>query len=174
MNTIELMGIMKKCVKKNSNFLGVLPSDRIPKQVSKFPALVIINTHPSTKPGEHWVAVYINSRKHGYFFDSFGNPPEYKHFPVQINKFIAKNCRTVSYSARQVQSNISMVCGQHCIFFLCNIQRGVSYQKFLNMYSSKLPHNDAMVCHFVKQIQPAIVCEKYAFTCVQCVKNKRR
>ena len=165
---------MRRCVKRGTNFLGVLASDQLPKQdLVKLPAMAIINTHPSTKPGEHWLAIFISSKKHGYFFDSFGNSPDYKHFPASIKRFLSRNCHTTSHSVKQVQSNFSMACGQHCVFFLFNIQRGVSYKKLLNVYSNNLSSNDAMVCRFVKRIQPT-ACKKNTFPCVQCVKNKRQ
>ena len=58
------------------NFLGVRPCDQLPKTIiRKLPAMLVINTHPSYMPGEHWLAIYITENKHGLFFDSFGHSP---------------------------------------------------------------------------------------------------
>lgn len=168
MNTVELTNVMRKRVKRGTDFLGVLACDMLPaKRLMKVPAMAIINTHPANKPGEHWLAVYITANRHGYFFDSFGNAPSYKNFPSKIRNFLIKNCATMSHSSKQVQSNLSMTCGQHCVFFLHNMQTGMSYRKFMCMYSENLTRNDAMVCHFVKRIRP-ILCQRFNFVCVQC------
>lgn len=58
--------------------MGVLACDQLTQTRSyKYPAMMIVNTQPSDEPGEHWLAIYITKHKHGYFFHSFGHPPEY-------------------------------------------------------------------------------------------------
>lgn len=171
MNTIQLTSVMKKSAKKGTHFLGVFACDQLPKhRVTKLPAMAIINTHPSSKPGEHWLAVYISARKHGFFFDSFGNPPD--NFSPKIKKFLVNNCCAISFSSKQVQNDVSLACGQHCVFFLNKIQKGMSFKKILSLYSSNLICNDTMVCHFVKKIRPTVACKKYNFACIQCVKMR--
>lgn len=129
--------------------------------------MLVVNTHPSNMPGEHWLGVYFTKQGHGYFFDSFGNPPTHVQFPPDINKFLKQNCTDVIYSTKQVQDDDSTACGQHTVFFLYHIQRGLSYENFIDKYGSNLICNDTMVCRFVNKIQPG-VCHKYDFTCVQC------
>lgn len=168
MNTIELTGILNKRIINGTNFLGVLACDQLSNHKgTAFPAMLVVNTHPSNMPGEHWLAIYITKQKHGYFFDSFGNPPNSDKFPSEIYRYLVENCADVYYSQRQVQNNYSTTCGQHCVFFLCHIQRGIPFTRMLNMYSANLARNDAMVCKFVNKIQPS-VCRGYNFTCVQC------
>lgn len=171
MNTIELTSIIKRRIFNRTNFVGVLACDQLPKNISKYPTMLIVNTHPSFMPGEHWVAIYITKDKDGYFFDSFGHSPENRRFPPEIKHFLRKNCVTVSYSGRVVQSELSTKCGQHCVFFLCNIQKGMSYKQFINMYGPDPVCNDAMVCRFVNRIQPVAVCHEYDTMCVQCVEK---
>lgn len=173
MNTVELTNIMRKRVKKGVNFLGVLACDQLPvRELRKLPAMVIINTHASYKPGEHWVSVYITTNRRGLFYDSFGNPPSYKGFPTYIIRFLKTNCIGSEYSSRQVQSDFSLTCGQHCVFFLLNIQRGLSYRDFMRYYSSDLLSNDVMVCNFVKQIRVVTMSQNPVFKCIQCARNK--
>ena len=84
-----MASIIKKRIINGTEFLGVLACDQLPKNhVCKFPAMLVVNTHPSNMPGEHWLAIYISKNKHGYFFDSFGNPPD--NFPAEINNFIVE------------------------------------------------------------------------------------
>lgn len=167
MNTIELTSILRKKIINGTDFIGTLACDQLTEiKVCNFPSMLIANTQPSTMPGEHWVAVYITKHKDGYFFDSFGNPPDYVDFPAEFNNFLKKNCVNVCYSSRQVQNFDSTTCGQHCVFFLCQIQKGMSYAKMINMYGDNLNFNDVMVSHFVNKIKPC-VCRGYNFTCVQ-------
>ena len=101
MNTIELTSVIGRIINKNTHFLGVLASDQLPNaQLQRLPAMAIVNTHPSTMPGEHWLAVYISRDKRCYFFDSFGNSLD--RFPPEIKVFVLKNCSTILYSGKQV------------------------------------------------------------------------
>lgn len=165
MNTIELSAVVGGIINKNTHFLGVLAYDQLTtERLQRLPAMCIVNTHPSTMPGEHWLAVYISRDRRGYFFDSFGHSLD--SFPPAIKMFLLKNGSTVLYSGKQVQNDFSITCGQHCVFFLYHMQNGVSYARLLNMYGSDLICNDAMVCRFVNNIQPVAVCSDYV--CVQC------
>ena len=66
--------IIRKLLSIFPCFKGVYPLDLIPS-VKKMPSAIIINTHPSHKPGEHWVCVLIDKYGFGEYFDSFGLPP---------------------------------------------------------------------------------------------------
>ncbi len=79
MNTVQLTAVMDK-IAHNTYFLGVLSCDYLPKTPLKnLPAMLIFNTDPSTEPGQHWVAVYINNDGVSCFFDSFGGAPKRIH-----------------------------------------------------------------------------------------------
>ena len=171
MNTLELQGLIEKCLHKKSNSLGVLACDELPsRQIRKLPAVLIVNTDPSTLPGAHWLAIYVTEDREGYFFDSFGNSPNFEGFPGNILSFLSKNCRKITYSVRQVQDISATTCGEHCIYFLSNIQKGYSYERVLNMYSYNPVCNDLMVCAYVKRIQPGL-CRGHKFTCIQYAKH---
>ncbi|GFU88482.1 uncharacterized protein TNCV_3354211 [Trichonephila clavipes] len=55
------------------DFLGVYPSDKIPKVKKK--AALVVNTDPHDEEGSHWLAMYIQDEKTIEFFDSYGFPP---------------------------------------------------------------------------------------------------
>ena len=118
--------------------------------------MAIVNTQPSSEPGEHWLAFFITKQKRCYLFDSFGRSP--RVFPHGINTFIGENSLDVTYSNQQVQSNYSFTCSHHCVFFLCHVQKGLSYARVMNMYGDNLICNDSMVCKFVNRIQPVVCC----------------
>ena len=128
LSTAEIAKTMT-CVMATRNlqdhFLCVFPFDQFP--VASFlyassslnsvntPALcTIINTDPSTSPGQHWVAFFKGPNsdpKEIEFFDSYGqNPLTYGfHFPTEI--------RVLSNSF-PLQSLSTIVCGHYCILFL--------------------------------------------------------
>lgn len=170
MNTIELTGIMKK-IAINTHFLGVLASDQLPiKYVGRLPAMTVINTHPSTMPGEHWLALYIDDDRVGYFFDSFGHAPEYSHFPTTIMSLLKTSCDRLEFTTRQVQDMLSTTCGQHCIFFLYHMVKGLTYEALMGKYTSNLLKNDNMVSTFTEKMAPCI-CKFDIYNCIQCVQS---
>ena len=165
MNTIELTAVCQKMAHK-AYFIGALPCNHLPREIRQRPAMLVINTEPSHMAGAHWLAIYITAESQGYFFDSYGNPPSYSEFPETIQRFLDQHCIDVVHSTQQVQDPSSTACGQHCVFFLFNMQKGVSYQKFLKMYGDNLPRNDEKVYDFVGRVQPS-VCNEHDMSCVQ-------
>jgi hypothetical protein len=76
---------LKKLVVKTGGataryFVGVYSRDELPSLILPHdrPSSMVINTDPSTKEGEHWVAMFIDPRKSAMtaeYFDSLGHDP---------------------------------------------------------------------------------------------------
>ena len=49
--------------------------DQLEKPV--FSSAYVINSDPSSEPGEHWIAVYFHKRGRGEYFDSYGLAPAF-------------------------------------------------------------------------------------------------
>lgn len=113
------------------------------------PAAIVANTDPHTKPGSHWVAMYLNNLGHCIYFDSYGEPPAISHHLKRIQK----NSRTYSWNKKHLQSLGSRVCGQYCVMFLHYMTRGYSLEKFCKMFSSDLKRNDQIVEKFYNRIR---------------------
>src|SRR4029434_1188380 len=170
MNTLQLSAIMD-AISKNTQFLGVLACDQLPKTaLQNVPVSVIINTHTSDMSGEHWLAVYITDTWTGCFFDSFGNRPTSQLFPTAIYTFLRTNCSSLQFSNRQVQDYLSVTCGEHCVFFLYHMLCGFNYKDVMLKYSNDLIRNDKMVLSFVKKLQPR-KCHSNLSPCVQYVQS---
>lgn len=138
----------------NPDFLGVYPCDLLPmRQISKRPFGVIVNTHPQTLPGEHWLAAYFPSPGYGEFFDSYGRPPDSPDFPGAIAMFLERQSKKYTFHQLQLQHPSAVTCGHHCVFFLLNRSKGVDYGNILKMYSDDAVKNDQMVKLFVKCIK---------------------
>ncbi|TNC95735.1 MAG: ADP-dependent glucokinase [Rhodocyclaceae bacterium] len=145
MNTGELSCILERALAHSKcEFLGVFAADRIPKRITTFPACFVINTDPSYKPGEHWVACYCATPKTVEFFDSYGFPPqsyEYIQLPITPTVF-----NKVSF-----QSVRSAACGHYCIYYLCCrassrsfsmivqwLKRSNNSDRFVRLFTSRL------------------------------------
>ena len=48
-------------------FQGVFSADTLPRR----PRLLVCNTDESTKPGQHWIAIHVDTDGRGEYFDSF-------------------------------------------------------------------------------------------------------
>ena len=78
--------------------------------------------------GSHWVSTYIENGKINYF-DSFGLPP----FQEIVNHAKEKNL-TLIHQNNQIQSLNTTTCGYFCLYFLNEMNRGVSYFNLLQVF----------------------------------------
>lgn len=134
---------------KDYGFLGVFSSDTVPiKSLTTFPYTVIINTDESGKPGKHWIAMHKDIMQKGWYFDSFGAPPKLPEFLA-----IMDSCSDWSYNSVQIQSGLSTVCGQYCLFFITHCARGYSMEEIVRAlyHEDDTMVNDAIVNEFVKE-----------------------
>jgi hypothetical protein len=131
-------------------FQGVYATDALPKFVHSYPSAYIINTHPKSKPGEHWVAVYFDVNLKGIYFDSYGFPPRNRH----VVNFLKKNCVTWTFSNQVLQHPFSNLCGVYCIYFLVKKCQGHSLYSILSRFTNDLDLNDRRVRRFLHRIFP--------------------
>lgn len=124
-----------KCLKKSARLkytYGVFPCDKLPIKIKK-PALVVANTHPSFKPGEHWVAFHFDENGKGEYFDSYGSRPINKYF----KQFLNRNCIKYVFNKQRLQSDFTSLCGNYCCIYLYNKARGASLSNILNQFDMK-------------------------------------
>jgi hypothetical protein len=114
----------KHCSKFKKNFMyyDTVPSDHFtlhPKELTKIknstkPVGIVFNTDPTSKEGQHWIAVYVDPKKDSAdFFDSYGDPPN-----KNIKTFL-KNFKHVSISKAKYQKR-GGACGLYAISYLVN------------------------------------------------------
>jgi len=132
--------LRKRCGKI---FLGVFAIDRLPQKLpTRRPLLLVCNTDPHDRPGEHWISLYIDNR--GEYFDSFGEEPR-KIFELYLNK----HCNTWTKSARALQSVLSSFCGHYCVFYCLFKCLNYDIVSISNVFSSDTALNDYIVHKFV-------------------------
>ena len=148
MNTIQITCALKQDQFTKKTFCGVFPSNKLPTTIDKYPCGLVVNTDPSSEPGTHWVAFYFPSERKGEFFDSYGKPPEY--YRNSFRDFLDKHSSEWNFNSRTLQSIWSDVCGQYCLFYLCQRSRGHGLSKIVHVFSSNTLSNDSKVSQFVR------------------------
>lgn len=127
MNSLEITNILKADRFTAGIFQGVYPSDRLPNVV-KYPSAYIINTDPHSKPGTHWVHVHFVNSTFGFYFDSFGRPPEI----AGIVNFLKRNVKHCYYTSISLQHELSTVCGHYCCVVMGLTARKCSFSSILS------------------------------------------
>lgn len=135
MNSSEINAILKFNQKTKPFFQGVYASDTLPIHITKLPILLICNTDPISKPGEHWVSIFISQKRKGEYFDSFGLPPSNQN----IINFLKRNCKELKYNKHMIQSLFSNYCGQFCIMYVYHKANKKSLNFFLKLFNRKKP-----------------------------------
>ena len=90
-NTIDLIRVGKALL--GENFVGVFPSDMIPKLRNN--ECCIINLDSSKQPGSHWTAIYKFSDNKVLLYDSFGR---------NLNKLLKVKGKNVDRTDREQES----------------------------------------------------------------------
>jgi hypothetical protein len=139
MNSID---IERALVDYRPTFIGIYSIDGLPDIVSDG-SVMICNTDPEHLPGRHWIALYVNERDGGEYFDSFGQEP-LRPFVDYMNKR-----GRWTFSERQIQSVASSFCGQYCIYYTKLRCSGVDLSRIINTFTRDTGYNDLIVHKFV-------------------------
>lgn len=142
MNTLDISHYLKKI--NHSLEPNVFAANRIPIHMTT-PVYLISNLDPDTKPGLHWVAIYVNSKGVGEYFDTFGRKPEGYHL-----SFLRRNTSMWMYNSKIIQNVFSSLCGEYCLMFLYFKYRGMTFTDFVGMFTEDTIQNDAMLTEMFK------------------------
>jgi len=118
-------------MKKHKNFIGTVPRDKVFKlknYVKPGDSVgFVVNTDPASKPGKHWVGVYINPNSVNYF-DSFGRPCP-SDIRLQIKYIVDKMKPKTLLKFKENRIKLQNVSTNNCGYFV---------MKFLkDMFSGK-------------------------------------
>lgn len=139
MNTQQIESIMKQDPYVSPTFQGVFAIDELP--YFKYGSC-ILNTSPSTEKNGHWVAMFVTYSDVEYF-DSYGGEP------LTILKRRWSN-KTWFSNQIPLQSPLSAVCGQYCIYYLMHRVRGLSMSSIVMDFGSDVDRNDERVYEFIE------------------------
>ena len=147
-----------------THFLGVFALDQLPK-LTQFPCCFVANTDPISLPGTHWVAFYYDSPTSLEFFDSYGQTPHEYKFPI------SKKISSLTCNSYPIQSLVSTVCGQFCIFYLFHRARNIPLTQIISELRS-FPDPESYVRSFVTKIRSQIKSESFSCSNFQTCKCK--
>lgn len=137
MNTFEIGQCLKTI--HHSLMRNVFAANRLPVYMAP-PVYLISNLDPDTKPGSHWIAIYINANGVGEYFDTFGRKPKGYHLA-----FLKRNASRWSYNHKVIQNLFSSFCGEYCLTYLYFKYRGICLRNFVNMFSENTIKNDVLL-----------------------------
>lgn len=127
------------------HFLGVFPSDAIPKTKKKNFS-IIFNLSRHFEAGSHFIAILRKPDKIIYF-DSFGE----KCKTLTICSFMKKFKIPIIHNKKKIQHDSSSFCGYYCFFFLyCCFYLKMSLHDFSKLFSSStLQQNDSLLLSYI-------------------------
>ena len=143
MNTSQIDRILRSNL--GDLFLGVFSKDTLPSSLPRRKPLVLVcNTDIKSRPGLHWIAIFIDGNT-GEYFDSFGRKPE-----KEFERFMNKHCADWTFNSRQLQSLVSYFCGHYCIFYCLYKCIGYDLNSILRCFTNNdTGINDWLVHSFV-------------------------
>ncbi len=159
MNGYDIEAAMRSDPHVKNMYIGTFAADTLPRHIASLPALLIVNNRENSHEGEHWLAIAIDKKRHGVFFDSYGRAP----FVRTHRSFLNRHCTRWTYNRQCLQSLGSDVCGQYCITFLMHQAHGMRLKTFLKTYfSDNTFENDMTVAElFQHYTQCTKICEDY-------------
>ncbi len=139
MNTDEITSCLQGHALTKECFRGVFPADCFPDKLRPLPGACVVNSHPQSGPGQHWLAFYQTQDNSVDFFDSFGRPLSFYNFETDKH-VVQQNC--------QIQSDWSDNCGKFCMFFIFMRSSGYSYASVIDMFKENHEANEEMIEDF--------------------------
>lgn len=124
-------------------YLGCYPADKIPL-TNRVPVSIVVNEDEADKPGTHWVAIFIKSKEHVYYFDSYASLPN-----VNIASYLDR-FQGITLNPVPFQSLQSEVCAHYALFFVYMASAGRSMTTITNILKAQ-NNPDSYVVNFVKR-----------------------
>ena len=139
MNSHQLTTILKQDRYTGPIFRGVYPINRLPPHRNGF---YIFNTAPDVHPGLHWIALFLKNDSTEYFDSYGGDPPSVLRHWGKKNQWLTNPI--------PLQSPLTSVCGQYCLYYLLHRSRGIDLTTLLMDFGADVDVNDKLVYDFVE------------------------
>jgi len=131
-----------------SGFYGVCSIDNLPEFIHTRPFFMIVNTHTKNLPGEHWIAIIIDTKRNGELFDSLALPVS-NILIGWLNRF-TKKWKTNKLTVQHV---LSSTCGVYSVYFILNRLHVKDFETFIALFD-KNPHvNESLVLLFYRSLK---------------------
>lgn len=133
MNSKQLYFALSKNKITKSKFDGIYSKDTL-LDIEARPELIICNTDPSDKPGQHWVLFFFDKKGNVEFFDSLGKP--LKHYGKEFVFFAKMYSKKIKKSVKRTQPKGTALCGIYCLYYAYFRCKGYSKTHILNKMKS--------------------------------------
>ena len=145
MNSTQIMQALKGV----TEFGGIFASDELPNYIPNKPVYIIVNTDPASKPGKHWLALYIDGICNE-LYDSLGK--DASSYNKHIEYFMIIQSPKYKYNSQRLQNFGSDVCGNYCIQYIILREMGYSINEIVRDFSENLVNNDEIVTEFYNKL----------------------
>lgn len=125
----EVYSFLKCHINDQAATVDVTSIDKLPKRYN-LPLYLVVNLDDSSEPGSHWTSVFIDEKKRGIYFDSFGQYP-----PAEIENFLKMMTDSFEFSNVQIQAFDSTSCGLFSSIALINFSRNKTLKDFLSNFA---------------------------------------
>ena len=147
MNTLQIERLLKEDLRTKNIFKKICAWDQLEKPI--FPSTYVINSDPSSEPGEHWIAVYFDKRGQGEYFDSYGLSPTLIGLKSYMDAYSLSGW---IYNHKTLQACFSSFCGHYCVYFILFRCRGVPLHTIVSDFTSNLTENDRSISRFIRNV----------------------
>ena len=155
LSTQELNALADQDPSLKKVFEGTGPCDGLPRRPKK-KACYIVNTDPEGKPGEHWIALWLENNV-CEVMDSYGLPLEWYPYTQPLIDWITQHWKHWVHNGTTLQGLHSYACGHYCLTHLKLKARGGSLQDFLALFSDHdYVQNDEKVASMLEQAKPKV------------------
>lgn len=130
-------------------FRGACAKNQLPTRIPSRhdPSIYIVNLDSSHLPGSHWIALYLDPKRGGEYFDSYGLKP------IKECLYLLNQCPEIKYNNILLQDD-TLVCGQYCVIFAMLRSRGYSFLDIIRAFDH--PLNDAVVYNLIRAYFPSL------------------
>ena len=143
MNTLQI----ERLLKNEKVFKKVYAFDQLEKPV--FPSAYVINSDPSSEPGEHWIAVNFDKRRLGEYFDSYGLAPAFVGLESYMDTYSLSGW---IYNRKILQALFSNVCGHYWVYYILFRGCGVPLHVIVSDFTSNLTENDGCISRLICEL----------------------
>ena len=113
MNTKKLWNALTLNPVTYNNFDGIFSIDTL-KEIKEKPTLIVCNTDPLDKAGEHWVLFFFHDNIVD-FYDSLAH--EITYYGSEFIYFVKRFANNFKYTVRRTQPIKTDVCGHYCLYY---------------------------------------------------------
>ena len=114
LNTYQLQEALQGNKVTQPCFDGIYAANRL-NEIEARPHLIIVNTDPDYKPGQHWLLLNFLSSHVVELFDSLGKDVE--DYPRPIRDFVYRFSTQVHQMPYRVQPLYTALCGHYCLYY---------------------------------------------------------